>query len=176
MRASPAKPGRLMPTTARLAWCTAKRRPLPQGANVPYRREVGRRGADPPTCRTGKYGRRTHSLPTRQSTANIRRYAQFEPLGHTLFVTVRHSGNGARSNRTTDWPMVVAADRLRARAPGRRSGGGRRRVMAEWGDCGQHTHATQVRELAKINTPVTRTRRHSPAHGGTIARIGMQAQ
>ena len=61
-----------MPTTARLAWCTAKRRTLPQGANVPYRCEVGRRGADPPTCRTGKYGRRTHSLPTRQSTANIR--------------------------------------------------------------------------------------------------------
>ena len=39
-----------------------------------------------------------------------------------------------------------------------------------------HTQPTQVRELAKINMPVTRTRRHSPAHGGTIARIGMQAQ
>src|ERR1039457_5968839 len=34
-----------------------------------------------------------------------------------------------------------------------------------------NTEATQVRVLAKINTPVTRTRRHSPAHGGTSARI-----
>lgn len=42
-----------MPTTARLAWCTAKRRTLPQGANVPYRREVGRRGADLGLTRLG---------------------------------------------------------------------------------------------------------------------------
>ena len=41
------------------------------------------------------------------------------------------------------------------------------------GPAAGNTQARQVRELAKINTPVTRTRRHSPAHGGTIARIGM---
>ena len=69
---------------------------------------------------------------------------------------------------------VVAAARLRApsRAAGPEAGAG---AMAEWACCGQHTGNT-VGELAKINTPVTRTRRHSPAHGGTIARMGMQAQ
>jgi hypothetical protein len=39
-----------------------------------------------------------------------------------------------------------------------------------------NTQATQVRALAKINTQVTRTRRHSAAHGGTTARIGLQAK
>jgi hypothetical protein len=36
-----------------------------------------------------------------------------------------------------------------------------------------NTEATQVRALAKINTPITRTRRHSPAHGGTTAKMSM---
>ena len=86
-----------MPTTARLAWCTAKRRTLPQGANVPYRREVGRRGADPPTCRTGKYGRRTHSLPTRQSTANSRR--------SRTYLHCRHRPLAGRAVTCCDWLM-----------------------------------------------------------------------
>ena len=41
------------------------------------------------------------------------------------------------------------------------------------GSVASNTTATQVRALAKINTPVTRTRRHSPAHGGTIARMSV---
>jgi hypothetical protein len=46
----------------------------------------------------------------------------------------------------------------------------------EWWPTGpvtSNTEATQVRALVKINTPVTRTRRHSPVHGGTTARISM---
>jgi hypothetical protein len=39
--------------------------------------------------------------------ADNRRYAHFEPLGHTLFVTLRHSGNGARSDRAADWSMGI---------------------------------------------------------------------
>ncbi len=52
---------------------------------------------------------------------------QFEPLGHTPFVTVRHSGNGAGSNRTADWPMGSRGSSSSSPEPGRRSGGGRRR-------------------------------------------------
>ena len=69
------------------------------------------------------------------------------------------------------WPMGSRGSSPSSPEPGRRSGG---RVPARWpsGPAAGNTQATQVRELAKINTPVTRTRRHSPAHGGTIARIG----
>ena len=31
--------------------------------------------------------------------------------------------------------------------------------------------ATQVREATKVNTPITRTRRHSPARSGVVARM-----
>jgi hypothetical protein len=41
------------------------------------------------------------------------------------------------------------------------------------GPAATNTKATQVRVQEKINTPVTRTRRHSPAHGGTIARMSV---
>jgi hypothetical protein len=67
-----------------------------------------------------------------------------------------------------DWPMSSRGSSSSSPEPGRRSGGGRGRD----GRAGL-LRATQARELAKINTPVTRTRRHSPAHGGTIARIGV---
>ncbi len=91
------------------------------------------------------------------------RYAQFEPLGHTLFVTLRHSGNGAKSDRAADGYSRQLVFDPRARPP------------ARWpsGPAAGNTQATQVPTLAKINTPVTRTRRHSPAHDGTVVRIGV---
>src|ERR1035437_8754286 len=56
------------------------------------------------------------------------------------------------------------------RASGACGGGG---AMAPSGPAASNTEATQVRALAKINTPTTRTRRHSPAHGGTTAKMSM---
>ncbi len=82
-----------MPTTVRLAWCAAKGGHS-RGSQRPLCREVGRRGADPATCRTGKYGRRTHSLPTRQSTANIRRSA-CNLAGHWALQMLTHGGGSS---------------------------------------------------------------------------------
>src|ERR1039457_47648 len=59
-------------------------------------------------------------------------------------------------------------------AAGRRVGyGGFEGDGERWptGACCRQHQSTQVRALVKINTPVTRTRRHCPAHGGTSARI-----
>ena len=71
-----------------------------------------------------------------------------------------------------DWPMGSRGSSSSSSEPGRRSGGGRLRDGRAGLLRATHRH-TQVRKLAKINTPVTRTRRHSPAHGGTIARMSM---
>src|ERR1035437_7286700 len=66
----------------------------------------------------------------------------------------------------------VKATRLRrlGRPSGPGSGGG---AIAPSGPAASITEATQVRALAMINTPTTRTRRHSPAHGGTTAKMSM---
>ena len=70
------------------------------------------------------------------------------------------------------WPAgrwVVAAARLRAAGQVPGAGGG---ASARWltGPAASNTRSPQVRVREKINTPVTRTRRHYPAHGGTTGR------
>src|SRR5208282_1096834 len=40
---------------------------------------------------------------------------------------------------------------------------------------GAHTKPTQVRFEVTSNTEITRTKRHSPVHGGTAARMPLQA-
>ena len=47
------------------------------------------------------------------------------------------------------------------------------RQLVEFGQNDGGTILLEVHETASVTWPVTRTRRHSPAHGGTIARIGM---
>jgi hypothetical protein len=45
-----------------------------------------------------------------------------------------------------------------------------------FGGAGSNTKATQLREPTKINTPITRGEQHSPAHGGTDAKISGAGQ
>ena len=47
-------------------------------------------------------------------------------------------------------------------------------MMADRACCEQHRSNTGP-GVRKINTPITRTRRHSAAHGGTIARMSLYA-
>ena len=103
---------------------------------------------------------------------------EFEPLGHTLFVTVRPSGNGARSNQTADWPMRVAAARLRApsQAAGPEAGAG---ATAERARCGQHPSNTspgigEDQHAGNTNkTAFPGTRRHDRynKHAGPVTSV-----
>jgi hypothetical protein len=68
----------------------------------------------------------------------------------------RQAGCRVREARSGD----LGASRLRADIPGRPG------VRA-------NTKATQAGARAKINTEVTRTKRHSPAHGGTTAKMSL---
>jgi hypothetical protein len=92
-----------------------------------------------------------------------------------LFVTVCYSQHGTGSGWTAGGLMGSRGSSpvtpgqshpVRRRVPTRRLSG----------PAGSNTKATQVRPFTKINTPVTRTRRHSTAHGGTTARMGLQAK
>jgi hypothetical protein len=102
----------------------------------------------------------------------------FGPSTHALFVTVSYSrpgrgvkrdGRQARGCRR----QPVFGPRAGARADVTAPGPGCRRDG--WpGCCGQHkTNTVRVREAS--NTPVTRTKRHSPAHYGTSVKIGVSA-
>ena len=107
--------------------------------------------------------------------APSRRYARLEVLG-------AHSVRNVTSFR--QWREEQSEGRLALRescslplslmAAGRRVGYGFEGDGERWSAgarCNGQHRATQVRASVKINTPVTRTRRHSPAHGGTSARI-----
>src|ERR1700747_2754258 len=104
-----------------------------------------------------------------------RRYAWFESFSTGPFVTVRYSQHGTGSGWTAGGLMSSSGSSpvTPGRSTGPETGAA---AMVERACLGAHTRATQVRLFTKINTPVTRTRRHSPAHGDTIARIDLQAK
>ena len=83
-----------------------------------------------------------------------------------LLVTVREAWVAARVDQGLQ-PVVGAAGlEPLATVPPRPLAG----IGVTAGQAGEiNTRATQVRMREKINTRTTRTKRHSPAHGGTAA-------
>jgi hypothetical protein len=106
----------------------------------------------------------TDDTHARQPSSAILGYARIDPLS-TRFVGYSASFPSLRGSRMAAGLWLAVAARLRAFAREVRRGRG--------GPAATNTKATQVRVQEKINTPVTRTRRHSPAHGGTIARMSV---
>jgi hypothetical protein len=104
----------------------------------------------------------------------VGREAWFESFSTGLFVTVRYSQHGTGSGGAL--AGLMGSRGSSPVTPGQ-AHLVRGRVPTRWlsGPAASNTKATQARPFTKINTPVTRTRRHSTAHGGTTAR-GLQAK